>query len=303
MAEAWLAEAADSATREAAVWDELKDLAVERAAALADVEAMAQVQATPSEEPSAEERRVVLLDVARAEAERSDERRHAHEAAVAIVASVTEELAEAKEAERLATVAFEEADAAVSSAVDQEQAVLMELDRIEHDLGIAVAAEAAASEQLGASSDPEGDLTPGELAEAVTRAEAASAADQQAVARAAEAVAALDEERRQGLEVVAGLQDTGPDGVESASLAEEIEWYLLARLAAQRSVSLGGSVPLLLDDALTGLDEDEVSHVLGRLERMAEAVQVIVLSDDPLASSWALLAGDERAALVRPVAY
>ncbi len=49
-----------------------------------------------------------------------------------------------------------------------------------------------------------------------------------------------------------------------------------------------------------GLDEAEFSHVLGRLERMAEAVQVIVVTDDPMACSWALETGVERAALVRP---
>jgi hypothetical protein len=85
-------------------------------------------------------------------------------------------------------------------------------------------------------------------------------------------------------------------------VSEEIEWYLLARLAAQRSVSLAGSLPLLLDDALRGLAPEDVEQVLGRLERMAEAVQVIVVSDDPVASSWAGLAGADRAAVVRPQA-
>ena len=88
--------------------------------------------------------------------------------------------------------------------------------------------------------------------------------------------------------------------IDDGSIAEEIEWYLLARLAAQRAVCLGGSLPLLLDDALTGLDEEQLGHVLGRLERMADAVQVIVVSDDPLAASWAMLAGQDRAAVVRP---
>ena len=86
----------------------------------------------------------------------------------------------------------------------------------------------------------------------------------------------------------------------AAAIGEEVEWYLLARLAAQRSVSLAGSLPLLLDDALQGLDEPELQHVLDRLERMAEAVQVIVVSEDPTVAEWAHLAGAERAAVVRP---
>ena len=81
--------------------------------------------------------------------------------------------------------------------------------------------------------------------------------------------------------MLTSLQDPA-EAVDEHSLAEEIEWYLLARLAAQRAVCLGGSLPLLLDGALAGLDEDQLGHVLGRLERMADAVQVIVVSDDPL---------------------
>jgi hypothetical protein len=105
-------------------------------------------------------------------------------------------------------------------------------------------------------------------------------------------------ERREVQERIGALQgDTAPDG---GSMAEEVEWYLLARLAAQRAVCLAGSVPLLLDGALDGLDEHELAHVLGRLERMADAVQVIVVSDDPVAASWAESAGQERAAVIQP---
>jgi hypothetical protein len=87
-----------------------------------------------------------------------------------------------------------------------------------------------------------------------------------------------------------------------ATEADELEWYLLARLAAQRSVSIAGSLPLLLDDALRGLDAKDVDHLLGRLERIAEAVQVIIISDDPLVADWARAAGSARAAVVRPSA-
>ncbi len=86
----------------------------------------------------------------------------------------------------------------------------------------------------------------------------------------------------------------------TATPAEELEWYLLARLAAQRSVSIAGSVPLLLDDALSGLAIDEACHLLTRLERMADVVQVIVLSDDPVVATWALTTGSARAAVVSP---
>ena len=48
------------------------------------------------------------------------------------------------------------------------------------------------------------------------------------------------------------------------------------------------------------LDQDQLFHVLDRLERMADTVQVIVVSDDPRVSSWAVAAGLDRAAAVEP---
>jgi hypothetical protein len=97
------------------------------------------------------------------------------------------------------------------------------------------------------------------------------------------------------------LQDiVTAQGTGTATPAEELEWYLLARLASQRAVSVAGSLPLLLDDALRGVEADEVGHLLDRLERMGEAVQVIIVSEDPLVAEWAGAAGSARAAVVRP---
>jgi hypothetical protein len=41
-----------------------------------------------------------------------------------------------------------------------------------------------------------------------------------------------------------------------------------------------------------------VRQLLSRLERMAEAVQIIYLTDDETVTAWALAAGFERAAVV-----
>jgi len=79
---------------------------------------------------------------------------------------------------------------------------------------------------------------------------------------------------------------------------EQLEWYLLSRLSAQRSVSYAGSVPLVLDEALLGLPTDEVRSLLDHLERMSESVQIIVLSDDRDVLDWVASAGIERAAAV-----
>jgi hypothetical protein len=82
---------------------------------------------------------------------------------------------------------------------------------------------------------------------------------------------------------------------------EEMEWYLLSRVAAQRSVSYAGSVPLVLDDALAGVRGEDLTHLLSRLERMSTAVQVIVLSEDDAVASWADSVGTDRAETLQPV--
>lgn len=79
---------------------------------------------------------------------------------------------------------------------------------------------------------------------------------------------------------------------------DQLEWYLLGRLSAQRHVSYAGSVPLVFDEALLGLPGEEVRHLLERLERASESVQVIFLSDDRDVLDWVASAGLERAATV-----
>ncbi len=79
---------------------------------------------------------------------------------------------------------------------------------------------------------------------------------------------------------------------------EAIEFYLLARLAAQRSVSFAGSVPMVIDDAFLGLDAAQTSSLLGKLEQVSESVQIIYLSDDPTIIEWTTSVGLSRAAAV-----
>jgi uncharacterized protein YhaN len=88
------------------------------------------------------------------------------------------------------------------------------------------------------------------------------------------------------------------DDERGAGGPEAVEFYLLARLAALRSASFAGSVPLVIDDALRGLSQPDVEQVLHKLERMSESVQIVYLTDDPRVSSWADLIGFERAAVV-----
>jgi hypothetical protein len=68
---------------------------------------------------------------------------------------------------------------------------------------------------------------------------------------------------------------------------DQVEFYVLGRLAAQRSVGIVGSVPVVFDDAFAGLTESAVVRLLHRLERLSEAVQVVYLTDDPMVLGWA----------------
>lgn len=69
-----------------------------------------------------------------------------------------------------------------------------------------------------------------------------------------------------------------------------VEWAVVARLARQRSVSFVGSLPLVVD----GLPDDPSvrAAVLGRLDRMSDLVQVVVVSDDDSAAVWAAGLGE-----------
>ncbi len=136
------------------------------------------------------------------------------------------------------------------------------------------------------------------LVDASTRAEAVASSRVMRIAAELAAAAALRQPdptepprpaSDPAFDVDPGDETTGP---------EAIEFYLLARLAAQRSVSLAGSVPLLLDDALIDLDADVVRSLLDKLERMSEAVQIIYLSDDQRVTEWVASVGIQRAAVV-----
>ena len=214
-------------------------------------------------------------------------------------ASLVDELALAAEEERLAAGAVAQAEVAVAAAISLVDALADELGRIEGQLAAASQEEAASHERRRSLLDADGGPKRDALTEAVTQAEIAVGVARAAVADASHARHDIETRRQEAASALDGLRDEDI-ALDDASMIEEIEWYLLARLTAQRAVSLGGSVPLLLDDALAGLDDVALGHILDRLQRMADAVQVIVVSDDPSTSSWALLAGPDRAAVVSP---
>lgn len=304
VAETWLGQAEHVADRHRDAQEERHALAAERASLVDQRDQLAATEdaggaATDEPEPDPEEDRTRRLVAARerlAAAEASVARNAAAEAARQRVQT---DLATAGEMAAVASEAAGEADAEVTTAADtvrsaRERAMALqrrteglssELASIDHALASAAAAPDVAALDAGLA--------------AATEAHAAAIAQVETEDRA---LAALDAEGSAAALEIERLQDiVAAQGSGSTTPAEELEWYLLARLAAQRSVSIAGSLPLVLDDALRGLHGDEVRHLLGRLERMAEAVQVIVISADPVVAGWAEEAGPARAAVVRPV--
>ncbi len=97
-------------------------------------------------------------------------------------------------------------------------------------------------------------------------------------------------------------EDEGAGEAAPGEDREEVEFFFLSRLATLRNLSHAGSVPLVIDDALAGRPQDEVIRLMGSLERMAESVQVIYLTDDETIIEWTDRLGFQRAAVVEPIA-
>lgn len=237
---------------------------------------------------------------ARAAVDVADARRRNHVEAEATVAALAADLAVAVEAERQAAAAAADAEALIADATDRAEQLAAGAARIGEELETLLRAASEATARLQAVTDLQ-TRTPEDWARDIRDAEKALTLADDHLAAATTVLAGLEAGRREARARVESLQaDDDEPPVDSQAIAEEVEWYLIARLATQRAVCLGGALPMLVDDALAALDQDQLAHVLDRLERMAGAVQVIVVSDDPRVSAWAVEAGFLRAAAVQP---
>jgi hypothetical protein len=297
VAETWLTEAGDAAVREETLRAELDRLREARSEVMGALEEAA-ARSEAAEGRTQEELRTERVALALERCQAAEERHRAHLEAEQEVTTLVEELAAAAEIERIDAEAAVGAEAALAAVVQRELDALAARDRVEAELAVLMQDEADGAELLRAHEDRSAE-EPEELKAALALAEGVHAQAVETASQTANGLSELAAERHRAKKDLAMLQHSA-GSVEVTHLAEEVEWYLLARLAAQRSVSLGGSLPLVLDDALGGLAPEDVDHVLGRLERMTEAVQVIVLSDDPVTASWAARAGEDRAAVVGP---
>jgi hypothetical protein len=173
-----------------------------------------------------------------------------------------------------AVAAATEAESALARSTAREERARQALDEFSGSAGVAVMVQAAEervarAEQLVTTAAAAEQATAAQLAEVDAAFAAATAAEEQAVAEAA--------------------------SIDRAKLVDDIDWELMSRLATVRSIGLAGSVPLVLDDPFTVLDDDEVTKVLDRLARLADAVQVILITDREAAVAWAAQIGSERA--------
>lgn len=303
IATTWLDEAEQVGARRHGAAEERERLEIERQEALAALEAARPAEPDLPVEPvvDREAQRQQRLTEAKERVVAAEEAWLRSESALERRDDLRAELEQARTLAQAAGDEARDADEELDGAWAVERPQVDRVAWLESELQAAAAATADAEEALRLMSVEPLDLR--ELDHAIDVAEGAYAEAIGTLEAEDGALAALDAEGRaaaleiERLQDIVATQDTG-----EATPADELEWYLLARLAAQRAVSLAGSLPLLLDGALRGLDSAEVDHLLSRLEPMAEAVQLIIVSDDPVIAAWANGVGPARAAVVRPTA-
>ncbi len=209
-------------------------------------------------------------------------------------------LAQALDAERDAGAQLSSAERDEGEAARAEHDLAGEVRRDHAELAAALAAERGVCEELD-------ELT--HLAEEIggpdNRA-ARQTAVEEAEAGLGTADAAVTTARSELAEIDGLLEQAASGNGEgsvatSAAAVEDLEWYLLSRLAQLRALSYAGSLPCVIDDALSGVEGDGLAHLLGRLERMSSAVQIIILSDDRDVAAWADGIGADRAITLYPV--
>ncbi|MEY2448440.1 MAG: hypothetical protein QOH79_1916, partial [Acidimicrobiaceae bacterium] len=305
LAKIWLDEQSETSSRREVLGHELGELE----ARLSIVSEAARIRKeAPSVEDVEEEaneratRRQAQLEEARSVVRTAEQRLERQAQVEADIADRKAELESATRAEEAVASALSAAEAEADAAAEAEHLAAAERSQREHELAAAVDAEQRATETLAQLSD--------RLGQAAKTADASEFERAVADAQAAvdQATAALEGARRELALIDAQLADLDGNGRAAAPVpasgvgnVEELEWYLLSRVAAQRSVSYAGSVPLVLDDALADVAGADLVHLLSRLERMSTAVQVIVVSEDDEVAAWADSVGTDRAMTLYPL--
>jgi len=281
-----------------AIVDRLNELGDEKVAALTELDEIDDELATVLSFEQLDESDAELAEAAAQGAEALAQKERDLEEARAAAAQVEKDLAEI---EREYDVAVEE-EAEYAEFLEAREALLdaaIQVESVARGRLHKLASEMAMAAALAAVG-----LTADEYAAQLAAAEQAES-DREATAAAAAFDEHADDINHVASSFVSELELIGPttdsafaDAGDVDASPEAVEFFLLARLAALRTVSFAGSVPLVIDDALTGKPEAEVEQLLHKLERMSESVQIIYLSDDETVTGWADNVGFEHAAVV-----
>lgn len=303
LAEHWLAEHAAAAARRLEIEVQLAELDADLARL---DEPGDETDARSLDAPLAPEELAARQAEAAVDRAAAEQRHARHAEAEARVAALTEEVAAgraevdataadvAAAEERLSTL-DRTALAAAAETVARAHAALAEAEIAEHRAEERVAELERGATSGVATAPVEPPASFDERLTAVT--EAVEAAQAETGLLEAELAAV---ERRLA-------EDAFDEADEPASVAIEdgreehigdIEWYLMSRLAAQRNEGVGGSVPILFDDAFAALGADEAVRLASGVGRLVGAIQVVLLSDDDALAAWAESLGDERAGVV-----
>ena len=89
----------------------------------------------------------------------------------------------------------------------------------------------------------------------------------------------------------------GDGSTAARGVPDEIDRHLLAWLAARGQHPLADPLPIVLDEVYRHVDGEDLDALLVRLDRLAESLHVIYMTDDPKVLHWAALLPPERAGL------
>jgi hypothetical protein len=317
LASVWLQEQDAAEQRRAALQAELAEVEV-TLGRLTDVERVASADPVGAASAGVHEAAAALAA--------AEERFRASEAATASVDALRADLEALNAEESIAATRRAHADeqvlaaAAMLRAADEEarrhEDSVHELEQVDETAAVVAAEQAERRANLEAAAGDHEALAAA-LEEAHDAVEDAREAYAERGRQVGEAMAELDALRREAEAAAAAAASAGEHGSagderagdgegadgggpeEGRGAGDDLEWYLLARLAAQRSVSYAGSVPLVLDDTLAGLDPNAARSILQRLERMSSTVQIIIVTEDLASARWAEDLGAERAMVVQ----
>ncbi len=88
------------------------------------------------------------------------------------------------------------------------------------------------------------------------------------------------------------------DADEGGALQDEVDRHLLAWLAARGQHPLVDPLPILLDDVYRHVTGADLDALLRRLDRLADSLHVVYLTEDPKVLQWAVSLPPERAGVV-----